>query len=1428
MDFRSSATVGLLCLAVGFGVGTSQFVLPAGAVWLGIASALVGLTAWTRQDGPNDPIATLTSKVRRAEAGDDVDFATEQDDDIGQLYAAVGDLVERYDERERECQRQLAFTNDLFDAIDDVFFVLDRRGNLRRWNRSKNEVLGYSDDEIASKNAVEFFAGEDQAQIARKIVETFETGQCRVEADYVTKDGEPIPYEFVAARIEDPNGTEVIAGVGRDITERKRYERELERTTGLLKQTERLGKLGGWELDLSSGPPHEMTVTDEFYRLHDVSPDEPWTLEKALEYLPPDDRETVRSAVEHAIETSGGYDVVVRSVSETGEEKWIRGRGESVVEDGEVVKMVGALQDVTERREQRLELERTKELLEQSQRIADVGGWTTDMRGETETHETEWTEKLFDIFELSPDEQPLAEEVIDFYHPDDRDERRADVQRAIEAGVGWDAEARLVTGEGNLRWVRTAGEPVLEDDEVTHLFGAVQDITERKERERQIEALVENTTNPTFIKDRDGTYEFVNQAAAEVFGLDAEEMVGKRDDDLFDPDSAATLIADDERVQKSGERLRDERVLTVDGEEHVFLDDKYPYRDSDGSILGVMGISRDITDRKERERELERTMNLLEQAERMAGLVGFEVDVTGEPPYVPEFSPGFFDFAAVPEGTRLTLDDLFEAAHPEDLERVRADVERAIEAGEGWDHEVRSNPAAGDVRWFHSLGEPVVEDGDVVSVRATFQDVTDRKKRERELERTRDMLQQSQRIASVGAWELEVRSDAPSALTMTDESYRIFELPVDEDIDLERAFEFYHPDDRQRLCDCVERTIEHGEEYEAELRLTTTNGNERWVRTIGEPVIEDGGVVKVRGPIQDITEQKEREIALETLHETARGLLDTASPQAAATLVIDAAESILDVSAVGIYLYDETENHLRPAAVSSTFAEHLRDGVIPVGPDEEGLLWHSFVTDNTSVIGDADAETLESPFDDEVDHGIVIPVGAHGVFVAVDDRESVDADIRQLIETLVATTETAFDRLEGESRLRERDAELEARNERLRRQMRINETIRSVDRSLVGATSQESLEAEVCEGLVDGDDVAFAWIGGFEAGGTTLAPRAWSGESRGYLDGVSLDREAPNPEPAVEAAVSGSPVAVPNVARKVKQEPWRRTALAARFQSVLAVPLAFDEYRFGVLAVYATESDAFDDLERKVFAELGESIANAITSVATKRALYADMLVSLRLRIEGDADLLTGIARAADCEVHFEGLATHGADESRLFVRTVGADASVVSDALADRFAVRNYRLVSESDGGAVFEVTTGGASIVSKLVRHGGRPVSITADAAGMDVVVDLPVSTDVRAFVEMLEEDFTVDLVSRRHVSRSNVAKQELVEMVLGRLTARQREVLRTAYLAGFFNWPRDTTGEELAELLGVSQPTVNRHLRLAEQRIVRQLFDPEARRA
>ncbi|WP_049922669.1 PAS domain-containing protein [Halopiger djelfimassiliensis] len=224
------------------------------------ADEFVGRTVQERYDG--ETLEAFESNFRAALDGEQRTFEFQLHgrewlaytlpiaDNHGSVFAGmimVQDVTERnarerqLRERESRLERVTAYTDDILDAIDDVFYVLDDEGSLQRWNEALCSVTGYTDDEVDGMSALEFFDGEDRAAIEEAIAEVFETGQARVEATVTTKTGESIPYEFAAAALEDPSGSPVVTGIGRDITDRKATQRRLEQlVTDLAESNERL------------------------------------------------------------------------------------------------------------------------------------------------------------------------------------------------------------------------------------------------------------------------------------------------------------------------------------------------------------------------------------------------------------------------------------------------------------------------------------------------------------------------------------------------------------------------------------------------------------------------------------------------------------------------------------------------------------------------------------------------------------------------------------------------------------------------------------------------------------------------------------------------------------------------------------------------------------------------------------------------------------------------------------------------------------------------------------------------------------------------------------------------------------------------------------------------------------------------------------
>jgi len=411
--------------------------------------------------------------------------------------------------------------------------------------------------------------------------------------------------------------------------------------------------------------------------------------------------------------------------------------------------------------------------------------------------------------------------------------------------------------------------------------------------------------------------------------------------------------------------------------------------------------------------------------------------------------------------------------------------------------------------------------------------------------------------------------------------------------------------------------------------------------------------------------------------------------------------------------------------------------------------------------------------------------------------------------------------VEDITRQKDRQRRLREQNDQLERLDRINAVIRGIDQALVRATTRREIDEAVCEALSTADPYLAAWIGDVSASSDEVTPRASGGGVDEYLDAITVTRSAePSGQgPSGRAIRSRSVQVTHDVDTDPAFEGVRAVAATHGIRSAASVPLVYEGTIYGVLTVYADEPGVFDGTEQDVLAELGATIGHAINAVTTRQALVAERVTELRLAIDDDRHFFAALSAALDCEVGFEG-ATVQADETfRYYLTVADADPEAVL-AFADGFAgVESARVVSVGpDGESLLEATLDAGSAFGVVASHGGAVRSASATDGQCEVVAELPVSADVRAVVDALGEAFAdIEVRAQRDRPRADSDAVASGPSLDADLTDRQRTALETAYYAGFFQWPRESTGEEVAESLGVSAPTFHRHLRVAERKLL-----------
>jgi PAS domain S-box-containing protein len=498
---------------------------------------------------------------------------------------------------------------------DYAIFMLDPEGNVVTWNEGAERIKGYSEAEIVGEHFSTFYTDEAVANEvpAQNLEAATAAGRTQDEGWRVREDGSTFWAHVTITAIHDDEGRlQGFTKVTRDMTERREYEQQLE------EQAERLERQRD-ELERELDDIFER-IDDAFYALDDELKFE-YVNERAETYFGTSAGELLGRKPWEALDVDESdplferLETTLASQEPTTFERYSDSLGIWIMvriypsESGLSV----YFRDISDRKQREAELERTRELLEKGERLADVGGWEVD----ADTREVFWTEHLFEILEVPYDEEPPLADALDVYHEEDRPIVRSAVEDALESGESFDVEVRFRTPDGEVRRLHVKGDPEVHDGEPVLVRGVVQDVTERKERERELQRVrdrMEFALNATdaVVWDWDADEDHVS------FYPSAESLYGTVIDNWNDfievvhPEDRQEVRQGIETALETGDPKQDEFRILRDGDVRWIEAPGHPVQDDDVSMR-VVGVARDITERKSYERKLEESNERLEQ-----------------------------------------------------------------------------------------------------------------------------------------------------------------------------------------------------------------------------------------------------------------------------------------------------------------------------------------------------------------------------------------------------------------------------------------------------------------------------------------------------------------------------------------------------------------------------------------------------------------------------------------------------------------------------------------------------------------------------------------------------------------------------------------------------------------------------------------------
>jgi PAS domain S-box-containing protein len=761
-------------------------------------------------------------------------------------------LRQRLSARSRVATR-LQNLEGLFQAIPDLVFVLDLEGRVRHLNPAARRSLGCG-DEFIGRELLELHSPVQRTEARQSLAEML-AGNCQGCVLHLQRaDGDPLVVDARVVR-GSWDGHDALLGIARDVGPlaqlkyemllRDRYQRAVldnfpflvwlkDRDSRFLAVNRAFAEATG------KGQPADLVGRSDF---------DCWASDLADRYRA-DDR---------AVLESGHSRIVEEEIEEAGRRAWIETFKSPVSVDGKVIGTVGFARDITERITARQAVQQSEAILRATLDATADGILVVGAAGQVLTHNRRFQEMWRvpeELLALHADESLLAFVVEQLVDPESFQHQ---VNSLYESdATSWDSlhfrDGRVF--ERYSAAMRIGGERAR--------IWSFRDVTLSRRAQDELEhergflkTLIHTIPDLVWLKDPQGVYLACNPRFEALFGAKEGAIVGRTDHDFVEPVLADFFRANDLAAIAAGQpRVNEEWLDFADGGYRgLFETTKTPMCDSQGRLIGVLGIAHDVTAARAAEAALR------EAGERRRLLMDTSRDgivIISQRHRVVEANRRFAEMLRYSPQDVLHLHtwdweaNMAEAQVREAFADLK-EVDRTFET-----RHRRSDGTIFDVEVSVS-GTTVAGENVVI---ALCRDISDRKKADLALRETLAFLRESQAIAKVGGWKA---NPTTNSVKWTEEVYRLLGHPLDfPPVDLEDGLRYYTPESLPAVRAALQHTFETGEPFTLECRMLHVSGQDFWaeLRCIGRMQDPDEGTY-LTGTFQDISERKLVELELQ-------------------------------------------------------------------------------------------------------------------------------------------------------------------------------------------------------------------------------------------------------------------------------------------------------------------------------------------------------------------------------------------------------------------------------------------------------------------------------------------------------------------------------------------------------------------------------------
>ena len=792
-------------------------------------------------------------------------------------YAAIlRDITER--SRQEQAARTL---NSIVSLSDEAIFSVSADMKITSWNQGASRIYLYSAAQATQLPLEKLFPPHLSSVLERikeNVLEGYNLNQ--FETLQLRQDGTEFDAEMsFAPHLDNQQRVAGISIIARDISLAKSAQQQLRDSEERFRQlAENINEVF-WLRTANT----MLYVSPAYVQIWGRSCESLYSNPNSfIESIHPADRESVLRWFNSSTQlpSTAITEFEYRIVRPDGTTRWIKAKTFPVKSGKGEPRFAGVAEDITERKLADIELERSRNNLAKAEQLARVGYWSWNIN----TNEIDWSDEIFRIFGFSPGEfQPDYATYVQYVHPDDLELTKQKIAEAIEQLVPFSVMHRIVTRQGETRYVHALGEVEKgEDGKPAKLFGVVYDINAQKraelalqESEERFRSMFEQSATGMAVTDPGGYFLRANRALLRLLGYSQDELLGMHIRDITHPeDVERDLTAVDQLVKGESDAFTiEKRYLGKDGRVIHGLLTGSTVRDADGQPLYLVGQILDIGERKLYEDELKRSRDVFAIAENMAGLGSWDMDHTTN--RVVWSDETYRLFGHEPQSFVPLYNAILEQIHPADVEKVKQAVVEAI-AGNGlFAEEFRIVRPDGTERTITSKGRVYYgEDGKPVRTTGMQQDITV----QRGIESALRQSEERYRLLAQHSSDMISKHTLDGTYIYVSEASKELLGYTEKDLLATNAYDYFHPDDLAVIRRSHEGIVNHPDTQTARYRIRRQDGSYMWFETTSRTVrnLQTGEPEQIVAVSRDISQRVAIEQRLRSSEERFRMLAQSA------------------------------------------------------------------------------------------------------------------------------------------------------------------------------------------------------------------------------------------------------------------------------------------------------------------------------------------------------------------------------------------------------------------------------------------------------------------------------------------------------------------------------------------------------------------------